>query len=351
MARKYDMKKFGEGLAKRTQESSDRKEGETFVKFFRDDMDIPLVKFGATKDEPHIIDIIPFEAGDNMPKPMRVPKGDPAYYLDIFVHQNVGAGNAHVVCPQKNYSKPCPICEYINKMIKEKGWEYDDYKDIAPKRRSVYNVVNVTNAKEEKKGVQVWETSHKYGEKAIQSAATRPRGGGVIPFADPRKEVGQSVSFNVDSDEYKTVSGHKLEPRDYDIDERYLDDAFQLDQIITVLDYDKIKEIFTSTDEDEESSDRIGGRGEKKERERGSDKEDEERGSRGRGRNRGREEDVSKNEPAGEDECPEGLKFGEDIDSSDACADCKNYDLCADKEKELKEQKWKEREGRRSGRR
>jgi len=338
MARKYDMKKWGEGLKKRTEESNERKEGDTFLKFFRDDKDIPFVKFGATKDEPHIIDIIPFEAGDNMPKPMRVPEGDPAYYLDIYVHHNIGAANSQVVCPQKNYNKPCPICEYINKMIKEKNWEYDDYRDIAPKRRSVYNVVNVTNAKEEKKGVQIWETSHKYGEKAIQSAATRPRGGGVIPFADPRKEVGQSISFNVDADEFKTVSGHKLEPRDYDIDEKYLDDAFQLDQIIVVLDYDKIKEIFDSASDEELES-------KGKEESRTSDGEEN---VRGRDRNR-TEKDVPKNIPT--DECPEGLSFGEDIDSSDACADCKNYDACADKEKEIKEQKRKDREERRGGRR
>lgn len=339
MARKYDMNKWGEGLKKRTEESNERKEGDTFLKFFRDDKDIPFVKFGATKDEPHIIDIIPFEAGNNMPKPMRVPEGDPAYYLDVHVHQNIGAGNAHIVCPQKNYNKPCPICEYINRMVKEKGWEYEQYRDIAAKRRSVYNVVNVTNAKEEKKGVQVWETSHKYGEKAIQSAATRPRGGGVIPFADPRKDVGQSISFNVDSDEYKTVSGHKLEPRDYDIEEKYLDDAFQLDQIIVVFDYDKIKEIFDSASEEESES-------KGKEESRTSDNEESPRG-----RDRGKvEKDIPRNDPP-EDECPEGLNFGEDIDSSDACADCKNYDACADKEKEIKEQKRKDREGRGRGRR
>ncbi len=330
MARKYDMKKFGEGLAKRTQESNDRKEGDTFLKFFKDDIDIPLVKFGATKDEPHIIDIIPFVAGDNMPKPMKVPEGDPAYYLDIYVHHNIGAANSQVVCPQKNYNKPCPICEYINKMIKEKNWEYDDYRDIAPKRRSVYNVVNVTNAKEEKKGVQIWETSHKYGEKAIQSAATRPRGGGVIPFADPRKEVGQSISFNVDADEFKTVSGHKLEPRDYDIDEKYLDDALQLDQIIDVMDYDQIDKLFNTKSEDSDDSSKD------------NDSSDDNKGS--RRREREKEEDIK-------DGCPEGLNFGEDIDSSDACSDCKLYDECANKEQEIKDQKRKERESRRSGRR
>jgi hypothetical protein len=342
MARKYDMKKWGEGLKKRTEESNERKEGDTFLKFFRDDKDIPFVKFGATKDEPHIIDIIPFEAGDNMPKPMRVPEGEPAYYLDVYVHQGIGAGNAQVICLQKNYNKPCPICEYINKMIKDKGWEYEQYRDIAAKRRSVYNIVNVTNAKEEKKGVQVWETSHKYGEKAIQSAATRPRGGGVIPFADPRKDVGQSISFNVDSDEYKTVSGHKLEPRDYDIDEKYLDAAFQLDQLIAILDYDRIKEIFDMSSEDEDSSFVSQDKEESK-------KSDKEEAPKGRSRNKS-EEDVPKNDPL-EDECPEGLSFGEDIDSSDSCATCKNYDACADKEKEIKEQKRKDREERRGGRR
>lgn len=324
MIRKFDRKSAKEELLKRTQESDDRKEGGDYSKYFKGDFELTFAKFGATKEEPHIVDIIPFLAGDKMPDFMRVKEGKPAYYLDIYVHQNIGGGKAWVVCPAKNYGDDCPICEYINSLVKD-GKEYEDYAEIAPKRRCVYNIINMTTDKEEKKGIQIWEASHKYSEKAIQAAAKSPRGGGSIPFSHPDKDVGQSISFSVDNDTYKTVSGHKLVPRDYDVSDEILDKAFQLDQIVEILSYKEIKKIFErSSDDSEKEKESVSVREETK---------DEEDSSRRRRTKK-------------EDECPEGLKFGEDIDSVDACADCKVYEDCAKKADEIEEQIKKDREKR-----
>jgi hypothetical protein len=331
MSRKFDRKAMKEELLKRTQESDDRKEGGDYSKYFKDDFELTFAKFGATKEEPHIVDIIPFIAGDKMPDFMRVKEGKPAYYLDIYVHQNIGGGKAWVVCPAKNYGDDCPVCEYINSLVKD-GKEYEDYAEIAPKRRCVYNIINMTTDKEEKKGIQIWESSHKYSEKAIQSAAKAPRGGGSIPFSHPDKEVGQSISFSVDNDTYKTVSGHKLVPREYDISDDILDKAFQLDQIIKILSYKEIKKIFEkySDDDEKETS---------KSKDECSESENDDKSSR-----RLKENKIV-------DECPEGLNFGEDIDNSDACANCNLYDDCAKKADEIEEQIKKEREKRRNARR
>lgn len=334
MSRKFDRKEYNDELRKRTQESDERKEGEGFSKYFKEDMDLLFAKFGPTKDKPHIIDIIPFRAGADMPLFMRVKEGKPAYYLDIYVHQNIGGGKKQIVCPARNYDLPCPICEYIESLVKD-GKEYEDYEDIAPKRRSVYNIINMTDAKEEKKGIQIWEVSHKYGEKAIQSAAKNPRGGGSIPFSSPDKDVGQSICFNVDNDTYKTISGHKLVPRDYDIDDDTLENAYVLDQIVKVLPYKEIKAIFNAGEED----------GSEDERTDKDPRDKDEKESRSRDR---KKEDVGKNIP--KDECPEDLNFGEDIDTVDACATCSVYDSCAKKADELEEQKRKDREKKRQER-
>lgn len=332
MSRKFDRKAMKEELLKRTQESDERKEGGDYSKYFKDDLELIFAKFGATKEDPHIIDIIPFIAGDKMPDFMRVKEGKPAYYLDVYVHQNIGGAKAWVVCPAKNYGDDCPICEYIDSLVKD-GKEYDDYAEIAPKRRCVYNIVNMTTDKEEKKGIQIWEASHKYSEKPIQAAAKSPRGGGSIPFSHPDKEVGQSISFSVDNDTYKTVSGHKLVPREYDISDDILDKAFQLDQIIKILSYKEIKKLFERASDLEEKETEV-------KKEEHSDSVKEEPAARRR-----RARDIKS------DECPEGLNFGEDIDSSDACADCPQYDDCAKKADEIEEKIKKEREKRREARR
>lgn len=336
MSRKFDRKVMRDELIKRTQESEERKEGESFQKYFKSDAEVTLAKFGPTKDEPHIVDIIPFIAGDKMPDFMRVKEGKPAYYIDLYVHQNIGPGKAWVVCPAKNYGKPCPICAYINELERE-GKEYEDFAEIAPKRRCVYNIINQSTTKEAKKGIQIWECSHKYSEKPIQNAAKNPRGGGSIAFSHPDKEVGQSISFSVDSDTYKTISGHKLVPRDYDIDDETLEQAHQLDQIIEVLSAKEIEKIFdlnVTCAEDEVKKNEVLDK-----KEEVDDIKNYELDETTKETKSSRRTHESKNET----NCPGEGVFGEDIDKLKYCEKCELYDNCADKADEIEEQKREER--------
>lgn len=327
MSRKFDRKAWKEELLKRTQESDERKEGESFQKYFRDDVEITFAKFGPTKDEPHIVDIIPFIAGDKMPDFMRVKEGKPAYYLDIYVHQNIGPGKAHIVCPAKNYGNPCPICKYINELEKE-GKEYEDFAEIVPKRRCVYNVINQTSSREASKGIQIWECSHKYSEKPIQNAAKNPRGGGSIAFSHPDKEVGQSLSFSVDNDTYRTISGHKLVPRDYDIDDDTLEQAYQLDQIIKLYSEKEIKEIFDpSSDVQQETH---------KKEDDIKNYDDEPETEKTRTRRHREAKEIN--------ECPGNGVFGEDIDQLKYCEKCEKYEECAEEADKLEEKKKEEKQ-------
>lgn len=314
-SRKFDRKSLKDELLKRTEESAGRTEGETFAKYFRDDVDLIMARFGSTKEDPHIIDILPFRAGDKMPNFMKVAEGKPAYYLDIYVHQNIGASKAWIVCPSRNYGEPCPICEYIDELVRD-GKEWDDYADIAPKRRCAYNIINQTTSKERNKGIQIWEASYKYSEKQIQQAAKNPRGGGSIAFAHPDKDVGQSISFNVDSDTFKTISGHKLIPREEDISDSLLDEVYQLDQIIKILTYKEIEKLFSrSSSEKDKKEDDI-------------DDSIMERGAHGKSKS---------------NECPAGEEFGVSIDQIKECEDCEVYRECADRAEVLEEEKRKQR--------
>jgi len=319
---RFDREKAREALLRRTIESNERREGDASLRYFKADLDLPLWQARITKEDPHIIDIIPFVAGSKYPtkvdKRHPVNAGDYTYWLEVYAHQNVGPGKEWVVCPTRNYGMPCPICEEIDQRIKE-GQDWEQYKDISPKRRCVYNIVCYDNPKEEAKGVQIWEVSYKYGEGPIQLAAKNTRGGGVVPFADP--SVGKSVSFEVANDDYRTIQGHKLIDRDYEISEEVLDGTFVLDEIINLLPYDEIYKMFFGSAPEKAEDMAL----QKSDTEGSSDPLPSRRR-----RPLAAESKPSESKAKEENTCPHNGKFGIDIDELVGCGDCKNYDMCAD---------------------
>jgi len=241
MAVKYDREKMKKGLLHQTQTSYERREGDVSTKYFKPDLVGKIWRPGPTKGNPHIIDIIPYTVGKNMPNTSDLKEGDYAYVLDLYVHSNVGPGKIMVVCPAKNYGDPCPICDEVEEALRA-GAEWIDIPIVA-KRRCTYNVLVMDNAQTEAEGLQLWEVSHAYFEKPITALARNPRGGGFIPFADPEKEVGKSIAFEVENDTYKKITGHRFENRDYDIPIELLDQAKVLDELIVVYNEDQIKRI------------------------------------------------------------------------------------------------------------
>jgi len=329
--RRFDRAKAKDELLRRTQESSERREGgDASLKYFKPDLNLPIWQARITKDEPHIIDIIPFIAGKNYPtkvdKRHPIKEGDYAYWLEVYVHTNIGPGKDWVVCPTRNYGLPCPICEEIDQRIRD-GQEWENYKDISPKRRCVYNIVCYDDGKEEAKGVQIWEVSYKYGEGPIQLAAKNPRGGGAIPYSDV--DVGKSISFEVANDEYRTIQGHKLLDRDYIISDATLDQSFTLDEVIVIPTYDQIEKLF------------LGKISEKKEEEKKSEDDvPDMTPPRGSSRRPHRtEEGTPPSNTASNNPCPSNGKFGIDIDQLINCGNCKKYDSCADEAERIEAEK------------
>lgn len=327
-----DRKKMRENLQKRSEESAARGEGDNNQKYFRskDESTIPLWKARPTKkDEVHIIDIIPFIAGDNFPLDggrKIVRKGDDAYVLNLAVHQNVGALKEMIVCPARNYGKPCPICEDFDKRSRA-GEEWDTLKDISPKDRSVYNIVVMTDSKTEAKGVQIWEVSYRQSEKSILAIAKNPRGGGYIPFQHPDKGVGKSIAFEVDDDAYWTPRGHRFVERSYDIPDEILEQAHTLDELIVILPYEKIKEKYYGKVDDVPNY-----------------LEEEKQEEKTHIARRRPVQEEKKEVKA--DECPFGGEFGISIDRlGDHCSkDCpdEKYQACAERADEIEEEKKKE---------
>lgn len=238
----YDRKAMQNQILSRTQNSYDRKEGDASSKYFRTDIPFKMWRVTPTKTSPHIIDIVPFIAGNKCPTKFgNMRPGEWAYVLDLYCHQNVGPGKAMVVCPARNYGEPCCICEDVDILIQQ-GIEWNDIPH-APKRRCVYNVLVMDTAETEALGIQIWEVSFEYSEKAIVGLAKSPRGGGLVAFADPSKELGRSIVFDVGSDTYKKITGHRFEMREYDIPDEILEMAIPLDELIVVHDNEELKKM------------------------------------------------------------------------------------------------------------
>jgi len=250
--------KMKKDLEKRHQEAGERTdERMEFGTYFNKD-DIPEgVEFWKAEKGRHIIDIVPFFAGKNHP---RDPEGRLSYVVDLYVHRNIGAKNTPIVCPQRNFDEPCPICEYISKRrLPKSEWDL-----IGPKRRTVYFVwVHDEAQKEEKKGLQIWEVSHWFFEKEIDELAKMPRGGGYVNFSDIDK--GRSISFKVKSSgSYIDPNGQKQESieftgyqfidREEKIPDSILDNVFPLDDVINMkTPYNEIKEMFDANQSDSEN--------------------------------------------------------------------------------------------------
>lgn len=316
--------KMAQDLMERTQQSYDRKDGDSTNRYFDPDLEIPFYKPETTKGKPHIIDILPWFAGKNFPtKPQPTPEGKWVYVLDLWVHKKVGPGKVTVVCPARNYGNRCPICEHIDDLIRE-GAEYEDI-PFSHKRQCSYNVLVMDDEQTEAKGVQVWDVSYKYSEKAIVTAAVNARGGGVIPFANPDHRFGRSLVFDVAKDKYKTISGHRFELRDYDIPEEILEECFPLDTMIKIYSYDELFVLLHG--EGGKPASEGGGSLRRTLVRRGEETAQPESQPAAGGATRRL---MTKATEEAADKCPVGAKFGYDFNKYGDCDTCDDKQRCAE---------------------
>lgn len=227
------MKKRKGGLKKRHNKTP-KKSGGRYPTVFNKKKVPDGVNFFSCKEGQHIVDILPWEVGADMPlDDQNLPvteEGDFDYVLDLYVHQNVGSMKQPFVCPYENFGKPCPICEYI----KANRLEKKEWSKKRAKRRAIYLIWNRTNPEEEKKGVQIFDSAHFFMEEKILEIAKLPRGGGYEVFSDP--DTGKSVCWTRKGSGQENTSylGHRFIDRETQIPDRILDNTFALDQIINM---------------------------------------------------------------------------------------------------------------------
>lgn len=318
------------------------------------------VEFFKPEKGKHCIDIIPYEITTN--NHMTRKPGELDYVLEYYTHYDVGARKGRVVCPAKTYGKPCPICEEMEE-LKEQEADEDLIDALKPKRRVLYNVIDT---KKPDKGIMLFDTSHYLFEAEILDEAGS--GDESIVFSDT--EDGASISFrDTGKKGIGRFKGFAFEDREEPYDDDIIDEAYSLDSLLVVLSYEEIHNMFHNADEDDEEEEKPQksrkdnkGKSKKKEKEEEPEEdesdEDEDSDEDDSGEDEDPDEDDEEEEkpqrtkkggkPAKEEKkksskdkpekgksssknkCPHGHKFGTDCDETDDCAECENWEACAE---------------------
>jgi hypothetical protein len=207
-----------------------------------------------------IIDIIPYRVGKNNPN---AEPGEIWHERVYFTHRNIGINSKDYICPLHTAGKPCPICEYLTKL---KDSDTDDgglIKKYKPKKRQLFNVIDTINSPDE---IKVLESSfYVFGETLKRWVNDQDPDDELDKFALPHD--GFSLKLGVDEETmgegitFPKVNRIMFKNRKQQYDESIIDDAFVLDDLLIILDYDQLKEIFfqseaigSVTDDEEKST-------------------------------------------------------------------------------------------------
>lgn len=317
--------------------------------------------------------ILPYEVtAEDHPE---VPAGELWYQRTVWVHYEVGADNKSVVCPLKTVKQRCPICEYRNKLMKDPNADEDTIKALQPRERELFNVL--VDGEDDPQLLTM--SYHVFGKKLEEEVREGEEewggfadleGGYLLSVRFQEKKLGKNTFLEASRIDFK---------QDDDLDEGILSEVYNLDDIINILSYDEIAALFNEEEEEPPkrgagSSRRGGKKEEEEEPQRGGrssrrsskkDEEEEEPPSRSSRRSR-KEEPEEEPEPEKEtrssrrgssrgkaekeeppprsggrssrrskeeddepgEECPLGMIFGKDCNSSEDCDECDIWDAC-----------------------
>lgn len=299
------------------------------TKFFQPQAD-QLLKFN----------IIPFEVkSKNHPLVSQggMKVGELDFMLDVFVHRYIGPNKADVLCPKKNYGKPCPICEMVSQLY-DQGKE-DEAKQIKASRRCYFNIQPVGKMGPE--ALQIFSVSHfLFTKELIEEANACADGKGVIPFADV--EDGSLVSCRAVEEAFgknKTIKfkSFRFLKREEEVGEDIIEKAISFDEFLVVKTAAEIESIMYGQPDDEEDSDPPPAEETQQSRATATrtDRQpptDEEVG------NVFEEEDrraaakdakaQGKEAPKSSGSCPYGGEFGKDVDNLRQCRRCEVWEAC-----------------------
>lgn len=182
------------------------------------------------------------------------------YERTFFTHRGIGAANKSYVCLQ-SFGKRCPVCEARAAMQRDRNADASLVKDLKPKERQLFLLIDRTTQTEEAKGMKLYESSyHTFGtllDEVIEKADEDDRdkydsffhleGGSTLKVSYKEESMGTTKFMAASIIEFKL--------RKSDLPEDLIDKAPCLDDLLIELPYDKLKAIYENTDEDDNEED------------------------------------------------------------------------------------------------
>ena len=148
----------------------------------------------------YLLDILPFFAGEGNPG---ADAGMMQYTRAFYDHTNVGAKQQRRPC-LTNWGEylPCPVCEQFARM-RQKGEPWDILKEFAPKSRRLYAIIDRSDGKSIKEGVQIMECAFNkgFGELLKNRIDRLPEGDDREQFFSP--DDGYTLSVGTSGDKFK----------------------------------------------------------------------------------------------------------------------------------------------------
>ena len=217
-------------------------------------LDVPEnTKFFKLKSEGvRRIDVIPFIARASNPYADAVGEAYPE--RTFWAHRYIGANRRDYVCPAKTVNKPCPICDAIAEERNRKHPDEKLIKDLAPKERQLWNVIDL---EDRDKGIQLWEVSHHLFGRALDSKLEHAdeedeyesffdtEEGMYLKLGVEEKTIGSGKPFfSVEDIEFKV--------RKKQYDDSIIEDALNLDDILVIKSYKELEAVLNQEEVEEE---------------------------------------------------------------------------------------------------
>jgi hypothetical protein len=200
-------------------------------------------------------DILAYVAGKGNPY---ADEGELHYERTFWTHRiQTIEGNKPYVCLAKTFKKKCPVCKWRDGAAKDSSADPKEVKDLAPKERQLFLVIDRTSEAETAKGPQLWEYSHfLFGKPLDDKIKSSDEEDNYEKFFHLDGVMTLKVTFAEESmgggtNFYKAVS-IDMKPRKVAYDDDLLDTLPCLDDLPRELPYKDLENIFLQVDSEEE---------------------------------------------------------------------------------------------------
>jgi len=320
--------KFGSNMTKNREKRKKEASGFGYLNLPKD---FPVYKEKVGTCE---LDIIPYIVSDNNhpdgdeDNPDSALKGNQWYRRPIWIHRNVGAENETVICP-KTDGKKCPICETRDKQFRE-GMDKEDVVGKAS-ARSLYFIIPKKHKKYDEE-LHVWGISDFCFHDELDDELEENPEHNVFPDLENGETL--SIRFKEDSfDKNKFVKAKRVEflerKKQYSAD--IIEDSPCLDDFFDVPSYKELEAKFLEIEEEddqgeeEQPEEREEKKGKKRKTKAFDDDLDEPKDEK---KEKKKDKKKMKRKKKGDNECPEGYKFGKDWDEYVECDECPVFKAC-----------------------